>query len=108
MLRKKNDIAKILQVTTFNGQGMYFQTVFKGNKTFTSSSVYGNSIENSVIRVCSRLHSLSLVSMRNMENLIKSLSSIVLSFMAYKNILTSRNRFVNVTTNHIFNINYFR
>ena len=36
-----------------------FQPVFDVNKTFASSNVYGNNIENSGTRVCIRFHSLS-------------------------------------------------
>ena len=48
---------------------------------------------------------------RNMKNLVQSLSSVVLTFVLLKNILTTWNRFVNIITNHItkhiINIEYF-
>ena len=60
----------MLQLTTIIEQVMSFQHVNEGNKSFTSSNVYGNSIEYSGTNMCKTLHSLSCISMWNMEKLI--------------------------------------
>ena len=90
----------MLQLTTINGQDGCFQPVFDG-KTFASFDGYGNSIEYAENSVCNTSHSLSWLSMQNIDNMISSLSSIVLTLIANKNISTPWNIFANITTNHI-------